>query len=223
MQHGPAIAQQRIELEIIYKGEKMKKILSILALFAAVTSFSAPAFADNGEETNLFAASRRPPDWNDANPPEWDRFGGTVCQARNILGQSFNARGNWRAPQRTVANRAMNQCRQRSLPFIARTCQLVGCRQVGGNPGHGRDMIRVRSAIYGANCNGRGGNVSNEVSRSCDGKANCAYMIDVARLGDPAYGCEKDFRVQYDCDGRQKEAYVAPEANGKTVQLRCGN
>lgn len=203
----------------------MKKVLSILTVFAAITSFSTPVLADTELDTSIIEAARNPspPDWNDRYPPEWNRRGGMMCRARNILGQSFNARGDWRTPQQWVANRALTACRQRSLPFIARTCQLVGCRRVsGGDNDGGRDMIRIRSAIYGANCTRRPGNETNDVARFCNGRANCSYTVDAARIGDPAYGCRKDFRVQYVCRGRLAQAYLAPEANGKTLRLRCG-
>ncbi len=115
------------------------------------------------------------------------------------------------------------ECRQRSLPYIARTCQLAGCRRVGGGgDDDGRDMIRIRSAIYGANCNGRGGNATGDMARFCNGRANCAYTVDAGRIGDPAFGCRKDFRVQYECRGRLQQAYLAPEASGQTLRLRCG-
>ena len=210
----------------------MTKILSLLAVLAAVASFSAPVFADNGVDASAsvndaVASHNPPPDWYDSNTPGWDRQGGTMCRARNILGQTFNARGDWRTPQRWVARRALMECRQSSFPFIARTCQIIGCRQGGNggngdNGGPGRDMIRIRSAIYGANCDGRGGNVAGDVARSCEGRANCAYTVDVARIGDPAYGCRKDFRVEFECRGQLEQAYLAPEANGQTLQLRCG-
>lgn len=200
----------------------MKKNLGLTALLATLMSLSAPVFAASGVEANLDDSTRGLPRWNNPNPPEWENGGETVCRASNILRQSFDAVGDWRVPARFIARRALLECRQRSFPFIARTCRLEGCRQVGDHGGPGRDMIRIRSAIYGANCNARGGDVSNDVARFCNGRANCAYTVDVARIGDPAFGCRKDFRVDYECGGRVEQAYLAPEANGHTLQIRCG-
>lgn len=203
----------------------MTKFLSLLAIFATSMSFSAPVFADTTEATSADTSINETydRDWNDRTPPRWETRGGIQCRARNVLGRSFTARGNWQTSQQWVANRALTECRQRSFPLIARTCQLQGCSRVGGRDdnGPGRAAINIRSAVYGANCAGRGINSTGDVSRSCEGRSSCAYTVDVQRLGDPAYGCRKDFRVQYECRGRLLQAYLSPEANGQTLQIRC--
>jgi hypothetical protein len=204
----------------------MKKFLSVLAFFVSITSYSAPVFANDEVNANLNEITSE----DSTNPEEselvaeWNRNGGTVCRARNILGRTFNVREDWRRPQRWVAERAVTECRQRSLPLIARTCRLVGCQQIGNDNdnGPGRRDIRVLSAVYGSNCEGRGENATRELARACDGRSSCAYTVDVRRLGDPAYGCRKDFRVQYECGGRTERAYLSPEADGQTLQIRCG-
>ncbi len=201
----------------------MKKILIALAFSATIASYSAPVLANNENEVDAAIneiANEASAESDDSILAEWSRNGGTVCRARNILGRTFNAREDWRRPQRWVAQRALMECRQRSLPFIARTCRLVGCQQIGG--GHRQRDIRVVSAVYGSNCEGRGENATRELARACDGRSSCAFTVDVRRLGDPAYGCRKDFRVRYECGGRTERAYLSPEADGKTLRIRCG-
>jgi 4-amino-4-deoxy-L-arabinose transferase-like glycosyltransferase len=74
--------------------------------------------------------------------------------------------------------------------------------------------ISVREATYGGNCGATAGNASSHVSRTCADRSLCLYRIDSAVLGDPAYGCAKDFKVQWTCgrDGRAHEASIAAEA-----------
>lgn len=85
--------------------------------------------------------------------------------------------------------------------------------------------IRVTRAAYGLNCRGRGDASSNPayheqtpaVSAACNGQQSCDFYVDHSSLGDPAVGCAKDFRVQYDCVG----AGAAAEASGKVITLSC--
>lgn len=104
--------------------------------------------------------------------------------------------------------------------------QHVTCvRQVGGPaPSHGG--IAVLSAYYGLNCAqtdpGRNKNVTQHVAQSCNGRGQCTYQVNHHVIGDPAYGCEKDFRIRYRCAGAgDKQAYVRPEASGQAAHLSC--
>jgi hypothetical protein len=84
--------------------------------------------------------------------------------------------------------------------------------------------IEVLIASYGENCGVPMGNVTYEVKRQCDGTETCRYHIDVSTLGDPRYGCEKNYIVQYACSEDQSEVkthYLRAEANGKTMLLSC--
>jgi hypothetical protein len=41
-------------------------------------------------------------------------------------------------------------------------------------------------------------------------------------IGDPKYGCRKDYVVQYACGGQQRQASAGPEAGyGSVVTLSC--
>ena len=85
--------------------------------------------------------------------------------------------------------------------------------------------IRVVAATYGANCNAPQGNATADTAGTCNGLASCTYKVDAARLGDPAVGCAKDYRVTWRCDAEEgvREAQVPPEAGlGSEVALSCG-
>ena len=59
--------------------------------------------------------------------------------------------------------------------------------------------VRVLNATYGGNCGATVGNATKALSRACDGKGTCDYLVDVTALGDPAGGCAKAFTAQYAC------------------------
>lgn len=104
-----------------------------------------------------------------------------------------------------------------------------------------RPEISVVAASYGLNCRDfpsppylpkrvHAGNVTAPLKSACNGRAHCNFMVDVAKIGDPAVGCQKDFSVEYLCvrdDGAEsqaqgvKTAILAAEANGKTITLTC--
>jgi hypothetical protein len=82
--------------------------------------------------------------------------------------------------------------------------------------------LQIRSATYGGNCGAAVGNATNDLIKSCGGKADCVYRIYVQRLGDPAPGCSKDFRVEYSCspEAPLRTNVATPEAGfGSVLQL----
>jgi hypothetical protein len=82
----------------------------------------------------------------------------------------------------------------------------------------------VATATYGRNCKAPQGNATRDVAESCDGKSDCAYKIQLARLGDPAQGCAKDFAVSYFCPSETTTRYtkMSGPSDGRTVSLSCG-
>ncbi|GJM09748.1 MAG: hypothetical protein DHS20C11_20240 [Lysobacteraceae bacterium] len=50
---------------------------------------------------------------------------------------------------------------------------------------------------------------------------SCDYAIDHGTIGDPSPGCEKDFYVFYECNGRFLRTKVGKEASGKSAYLSC--
>lgn len=83
--------------------------------------------------------------------------------------------------------------------------------------------IRILSATYGGNCGATSGNVTSYIAAQCNGQSSCSYRVDYTVIGDPAYGCQKDYQVSYDCgDGRARVASAAAEAGyGSIVSLQC--
>jgi hypothetical protein len=96
-------------------------------------------------------------------------------------------------------------------------------------------VITIIAATYGMNCihfkphDGRAnkvshGNATSFVAPLCNGKSSCAFRIEWQKIGDPAYGCMKDFAVSYLCDGKYpaKTSTASPEAgHGSTVTMSC--
>lgn len=80
--------------------------------------------------------------------------------------------------------------------------------------------ITVNSAIYGGNC-GRPLDATADVAARCDGRFVCNYRVNHRRIGDPAYGCAKDFQVSWSCGGYSYRGGAFPEASGKVIGLRC--
>jgi hypothetical protein len=83
--------------------------------------------------------------------------------------------------------------------------------------------IEVMQATYGSNCGAKWGNATADVANACNGMHNCDYQVDVRRLGDPAFGCAKQFVVEYRCSGGEsKRVTVAAEAGlGGLASLAC--
>jgi hypothetical protein len=103
-------------------------------------------------------------------------------------------------------------------------------------------VIDVISATYGWNCRefkplkGRANTVGINNARAhiagqCNGKKKCQYTIYYKNIGDPAYGCEKDYEVDYRCSPNtetydifvEAEAGWGPEIKSrtKTITLSC--
>ena len=109
---------------------------------------------------------------------------------------------------------------------------IVDVRFTGGG-----STITVVSATYGGNCrtftptNGTAntvhrGNATTFVKRVCDGQTTCNYIIRWQNIGDPVYGCVKDFIVEWRCSGsptvKTHHVPAPPEAGfGSTASLTC--
>jgi hypothetical protein len=106
-----------------------------------------------------------------------------------------------------------------------RQIEFVEGRRVSGHDDWRGGAIRITAATYGGNCGAPLGNVTNNLAEVCDGRATCEYVIDFRVLGDPAPGCSKDYRAEWECGGRDPERRVVsagPEAGGGTrIVLRC--
>jgi peptidoglycan/LPS O-acetylase OafA/YrhL len=75
--------------------------------------------------------------------------------------------------------------------------------------------VRLISATYGANCGAKHGNATRALAAACDGQESCDYSVEVARLGDPAAGCSKDFTAEYACmPGNASQTALLPAEAG---------
>ena len=84
--------------------------------------------------------------------------------------------------------------------------------------------IHVVAGSYGMNCRAARGNTTAHLSRSCEGRRECAYRVDHTVIGDPAYGCRKDYVAEWTCGGDPQIHHAAapPEAGfGSVVPLSC--
>lgn len=97
-----------------------------------------------------------------------------------------------------------------------------GLAQAMGNDPDQR-VIRIMSATYGASCGISSGNATRNVSALCDGRKSCSYKVSYKVLGDPAYGCKKDFFVSYYCGrtGPLQAKAPAEAGYGSVVSLAC--
>lgn len=74
--------------------------------------------------------------------------------------------------------------------------------------------IGIVSATYGRNCGVAEGNATSFVAAACNGRKSCDFRIYYRELGDPKFGCEKEFVVTYRCaqGGAIRQCFVAGEA-----------
>jgi peptidoglycan/LPS O-acetylase OafA/YrhL len=79
--------------------------------------------------------------------------------------------------------------------------------------------IQVQSATYGANCGAQPGNSTLRMQSACDGLSVCDFVVDVAKLGDVAPGCGKDFTVSFLCAPNRElsRIQIPGEAGFKSV------
>lgn len=86
--------------------------------------------------------------------------------------------------------------------------------------------IKLHDATYGLNCKAAKPDVTAHIASQCDGKANCSYKVDHTVIGDPAFGCRKEYVANYEClhngqSVKKASAKADAEASGKTVALDC--
>jgi hypothetical protein len=84
------------------------------------------------------------------------------------------------------------------------------------------------SGTYGRNCNAKAGNATASLSKTCDGRSSCDFVIDTTALEDPAPSCNKDFAAEWKCgSGNGNAVYSAAlsSLSGKNdkLHLSCAN
>ena len=111
-----------------------------------------------------------------------------------------------------------------ALTFLlgaAGAVQYLALRRVTAVPRPGR--IDVQAASFGENCNPQlHDNVLDTVRRVCNSEKSCRFAYDVRRLGDPAGGCLKEFRVSYSCGvGELRELLFLFDRARMAVAFNC--
>ena len=86
--------------------------------------------------------------------------------------------------------------------------------------------INVTGASYGLNCGAPAGNATQHAQQTCNGKTSCDYVVDVLILGDPTYGCAKDYRISWRCGSSSSQLHtvtVGSEAGWPphTAKISC--
>jgi hypothetical protein len=85
--------------------------------------------------------------------------------------------------------------------------------------------IEVVAGTYGANCRAPHANKTAPLAAACNGRMQCDYRIDHSVIGDPVYGCQKDYIAEWRCAGSptvHRAAAPAEAGFGSVVSLSCG-
>lgn len=85
--------------------------------------------------------------------------------------------------------------------------------------------IVLDEVVYGSNCGVTKAYPppATDLKNQCQGRTSCDYKIETAKLGDPKFGCRKNWRAGYHCGESwvQYTVDVSEEADGKTAKLSC--
>ena len=73
------------------------------------------------------------------------------------------------------------------------------------------------------------GNATSHAVRFCNGKTRCRYMVDWVNIGDPAFDCQKDYKIVWRCEpagATYEEVRCPPDSDcdagkGAKVTLVC--
>jgi peptidoglycan/LPS O-acetylase OafA/YrhL len=71
--------------------------------------------------------------------------------------------------------------------------------------------ISISTASFGENCNAKlHNNIGGSMRKICNGERICRFVYDINRLGEPASGCDKEFKVTYSCGpaGEEREFFI---------------
>ena len=104
-----------------------------------------------------------------------------------------------------------------------RQIEFLEGKKVSGRDDWKGSQIKVIAGSFGRNCGAPYGNVTDHLAKICDGTARCDYVIDARVIGDPAFGCRKDYIAEWQC-GRDTERFVITanfEVDGTGIVLKC--
>ena len=111
-----------------------------------------------------------------------------------------------------------------ALSLVLSSCMATAEPPPAAAPPTTPPIIQVVAGTYGANCKAPQGNKTEHLQKACDGRPACSYKVEHTVIGDPVFGCAKDYVAEWRCspDAPVRKATAAPEAgDGKVVELRC--
>ena len=113
------------------------------------------------------------------------------------------------------------ECTESAHCAAGQLCAGGTCR---ADPPH----IAVVHGWYGRNCAGNTGfDKTADLAASCNSRTSCAYKVDYMKIGDPAFGCAKEYEAAWRCvsgtiTSPTRIATAPPEAGfGSIVMLTC--
>jgi len=111
------------------------------------------------------------------------------------------------------------------MGLVLASATLAGAFQADARPRHhapAPPRIVAVTGTYGGNCRRPVGNDTLALSQTCRGRDHCSYRIDTHRIGDPAFGCAKDYVARWTCSNcRTHVTRNPPEADNTSVFLAC--
>jgi hypothetical protein len=83
--------------------------------------------------------------------------------------------------------------------------------------------IKAVSGTYGRNSGAPGANATRDFAHQCEGKETCWYILDKARIDNPAAGCRREFHDEWRCTDTEfpTGAFSPEEGAGRTLVLSC--
>lgn len=87
-----------------------------------------------------------------------------------------------------------------------------------------QNAIAVVAGTYGGNCGASYGNKTEYLASACNNRTQCEYIIDYRVIGDPVFGCAKDYKAEWRCgnDATTHQTSASPEAGfNKKIALSC--
>jgi hypothetical protein len=80
--------------------------------------------------------------------------------------------------------------------------------------------IKVVAGTYGENCGAPYGNATRDLALKCNGLEECDYQVRWQLIGDPAYGCKKEYVAKWRCGDNEadQEAFAPAEAGFGVLQ-----
>ncbi len=84
--------------------------------------------------------------------------------------------------------------------------------------------IKVVAGTYGQNCGVSKGNKTEHLASECNGKTKCEYVVNTFVIGDPYFGCAKNYIAEWNCGADQNlhTSMIPPEAGwSSTITLSC--